>query len=79
MDKLKSIQELKQEIHQFIMVPCSDEDNLIETGLLSSLEMVDLIVKLESKYKVRIEIEDFIQGELNSINKIANFIASRSK
>ena len=61
------------------MVPCSDEDNLIETGLLSSLEMVDLIVKLESKYKVRIEIEDFIQGELNSINKIANFIASRSK
>ena len=55
-----------------VQVP-SPETDLLETGRLDSVGMVELLVRLEERFGVRVEIEQF-----RSVAAIATFILAQS-
>jgi methoxymalonate biosynthesis acyl carrier protein len=56
----------------------SPEADLVATGLLDSLAMVDLLVHLEERYDTRISLEDLDLDHLRSVARIAAFLAVHS-
>ena len=60
-----------------IDVPSPDTD-LIETGLLDSLRLVELLLHIESELNSRIPLEDVDLDDLRSTRRIAGLIAARA-
>jgi acyl carrier protein len=54
--------------------PFSDEDSLIENGLIDSTGVLELIAFLEEKYAIRIEQTEMIPDNLDSIHSLSNFV-----
>jgi D-alanine--poly(phosphoribitol) ligase subunit 2 len=57
-------------------VPSTDTD-LFETGVLDSMAFVDLLFRVEQQFGVRVSIEDLEIDRFRSIDRIAEFVASR--
>jgi acyl carrier protein len=56
----------------------SVETDLIETGLLDSLALVELLAELEESFDVSISTDDLELENFRSINNIAGFVAQRT-
>jgi D-alanine--poly(phosphoribitol) ligase subunit 2 len=55
--------------------PAPDVD-LVETGILDSFQLVELLVQLEKKFGVQVDIEDLDLDDLRTIERIgANVLA----
>ena len=73
---------MARELRQFIVDnflfgrdrPFSDEDSLIENGLIDSTGVLELIAFLEDKYAIRIEQAEMIPDNLDSIQSLSGFI-----
>ena len=61
-----------------IEIPSADTD-LIETGLLDSLRLVELLLYIESDLGWRLPIEDIDLDDLRSVSRIAALIEARSR
>jgi acyl carrier protein len=59
-----------------VEVPSADAD-LIESGLLDSLRLVELLLHLEGNLGCRIPLEEIDLDDLRSVNRIARMIAAR--
>ena len=57
----------------------SPETDLIETGLLDSLRLVELLLYIESDLGWRLPIEDIDLDDLRSVRRIAALIESRTE
>lgn len=57
-------------------VPSADAD-LIESGLLDSLRLVELLLHLEGNLGCSIPLEEIDLDDLRSVNRIARMIAAR--
>ena len=51
------------------------DTDLIATGMLDSLALVDLLVQLESEFKIKINLDDLEIDNFRSILNIAAFIS----
>lgn len=60
-----------------IEVPSADTD-LIDTGLLDSLRLVELLLYLEADLGWRIPIEDIDLDDLRSVRRLAALIEQRA-
>lgn len=60
-----------------IEVPSPDTD-LIESGLLDSLRLVELLLHIEGSLGCRIPIDEIDLGDLRSIKRIARLIGART-
>jgi len=60
-----------------VAVP-SPETDLLETGLLDSVGMVELLVRLEKRFGVRVPIENLEIEHFRSVAAIATFILAHS-
>ena len=60
-----------------IEVPSSDAD-LLENGILDSLQFVELLVQLEQRFGLRIKIEDIDLEDLRTLGRIARLVASHN-
>ena len=60
-----------------VQVP-SPETDLLETGRLDSVGMVELLVRLEERFGVRVEIENLEIEQFRSVAAIATFILAHS-
>jgi acyl carrier protein len=77
-----SADTVRQELRQFIIdsflfgrdQPFSDEDSLIENGLIDSTGVLELIGFLEEKYDLRIEQVEMVPDNLDSIRRLSDFI-----
>ena len=58
-------------------VPSRDTD-LMETGLLDSLALVDLLSHLEREYRVKISVENMELENFRTIVSIAAFVAKEN-
>jgi D-alanine--poly(phosphoribitol) ligase subunit 2 len=58
-----------------IEVPSSDTD-LLETGILDSLQFVELLYELEQHFGFRIKIEDIDLDDLRTLGRIARLVAA---
>ncbi|HWZ27012.1 MAG TPA: acyl carrier protein [Gemmatimonadales bacterium] len=55
----------------------SRETDLIRTGRLDSVGLVDLLLRLERTYGVRVEMEDLEIDQFRSLGTITAFVAAR--
>jgi D-alanine--poly(phosphoribitol) ligase subunit 2 len=58
-----------------IEVPSPDAD-LLDTGILDSLQFVELLVQLESRFGLRIKVEDLDLDDLRTLARIARLVAA---
>jgi D-alanine--poly(phosphoribitol) ligase subunit 2 len=59
-----------------IEVPSADTD-LIESGLLDSLRLVELLLQIEASLGFRIPVDEIDLDDLRSVKRIARLIAAR--
>lgn len=60
-----------------IEAPAADLD-LIDSGVLDSLQLVELLYRLEREFGARIPIEDIDLDDLRTLDRIAGLIAART-
>ena len=58
-----------------IEVPSADAD-LFETGMLDSLQLVELLLQLEQQFGFRIKIDDIDLDDLRTLARIARLLAA---
>lgn len=58
-----------------IEVPSPDTD-LLETGILDSLQFVELLLQLEQRFGFRIRIDDIDLDDLRTLSRIARLVAA---
>jgi acyl carrier protein len=58
-----------------IEVPSSHTD-LLDSGILDSLQFVELLVQLEQRFGLRIKIEDIELNDLRTLSRIARLVAA---
>jgi acyl carrier protein len=61
-----------------VEVPSVDSD-LLQTGILDSMSLVELFLILEREYGVKISMEDLEIENFKTISKIARFVASHER
>ena len=60
-----------------IEVPSPDTD-LIDSGLLDSLQLVQLLLQIEERMGTRIPLDEVQLDDLRSVSRLAGLIAQRS-
>ncbi len=59
-----------------IDVPSPDTD-LLETGVLDSLQLVELLLQLEQRFGFQLKIENIDLDDLRTLERIARLVAAR--
>ena len=55
----------------------ADDDSFIEHGIIDSTAVMELIAFLEERYRLKLQDQDLIPENLDSINGLARFVESR--
>ena len=55
----------------------SDSDSLLESGIIDSMSMVDLIAHLEKTYDIQVAEDDMTPENFDSIEAIASYVGAR--
>ena len=61
-----------------IEVPSPDTD-LLETGVLDSLQFVELLMQLEQRFGFRVKVEDLNLDDLRTLERIARLVAANDR
>jgi len=59
--------------------PLSNEDNLIDSGVLDSMAMMQMVTHLEKNYGITVEANDLVPETFESIRALADFVARKAK
>jgi acyl carrier protein len=54
-----------------------NDDSFLEKGIIDSTGVLELVAFLEERFKIKIEDEELIPDNLNSINQLVAFINSK--
>jgi acyl carrier protein len=80
------MQLLEQEIRRFIIDnflydndTLGNNDSLIELGLIDSTGALELVAFLEGKYRITIDDNELDPNNLDSINKLVQFINRKTQ
>ena len=57
----------------------SDEDSLMENGIIDSTGVLELIAHLETTYGFKVRDEDLVPENLDSIRGLVRFIAQKQE
>ncbi len=57
----------------------ADDEPLIENGVLTSLQTVELVMFLEERFDIVVEDEEFDEENFGSIEAIAGLVASKAE
>ena len=77
---------MKQELHKFITenfmfamddTRLSDDESLVEKGLIDSTGILELVSFLEERYSIKIHDNELVQENLDSINALARFLQTK--
>ena len=60
-----------------IEVPSPDTD-LLETGILDSLQFVELLVQLEQRFGFKVQVDAINIDDLRTLERIARVVAARN-
>ena len=79
--------DLNREIRKFIEdnfilsdgKSLSDEDSLLENGIIDSTGVLELVAFVEEKFQITVEDEELVPENLDSIINIASFIQRKLK
>lgn len=79
-------EQLRTEVRQFIesnfifnkKKTLGDDESLIDSGVIDSTGVLELIAFLEQKFQVKFEDSELVAENFDSVNKIIKFIAKKS-
>ena len=57
----------------------NNEDSFMDQGIIDSTAILELIFFMEEEFSVKVEVDEMIQDNLDSINKATRFIESKNK
>lgn len=55
----------------------SDQDSLIETGIVDSMGMLELVVFVESDFEIEVQDVDLIPENFESVEALSKFVESK--
>jgi len=58
--------------------PLEDDQSLIETGIIDSLDILKLMAFLEEKFKIEIKEQEVIPENFDTVNGIVDLIESKT-
>jgi len=58
-------------------VSFSNQDSLLEAGVIDSMAMVDLITHLEKTYSITVDEDDMVPEHFDSVDAIAAYVTSK--
>lgn len=56
----------------------NDDDSFMDKGIIDSTGILELIFFIEEEFSVKVEDEEMIPDNLDSINKVVKFIESKT-
>jgi acyl carrier protein len=56
----------------------SDDTSFLEQGIIDSTGVLELVEWLENSFSIKIDDEELIPENLDSINRLAQFVAKKS-
>ena len=56
----------------------NNEDSFMDQGIIDSTAILELIFFMEEEFSVKVEVEEMIPDNLDSINKVTRFIESKT-
>jgi acyl carrier protein len=57
----------------------NEDDSFLETGIIDSTGILELIQHIESEYEIKIDDSELVPENLDSLNNIKNFIINKKK
>ncbi len=78
MDHTKEVREFV--INNFLFGDGSslqDDKSFLDSGIIDSTGMLELIMFLETTYGIKIEPEEMLPDNLDSVNRVAAFVAKK--
>ena len=82
------MQDIKKTVRDYILqnflmgdmgVALKDDQSFLDHHILDSTGFIELVTFLETTYKVHIADEEMIPENLDSLDNIARFVASKAK
>ena len=80
------MQNIKQEIREYIVdsflfgdneTSFADDDSFMENGILDSTGILDVILFIEEKYNIKVEEDETLPENLDSLNNLEKFIVHK--
>lgn len=80
------MEQMEKELRQFVIdnflfgqtdVEFTNDDSFIERGIIDSTGVLELVAFLEEKYQVKIDGEDLVPANLDSISNLLSFIEKK--
>jgi acyl carrier protein len=80
------MQTIEQEIRQFIIdnflfgeleAKLFNDDSLLDRGIIDSTGVLELVTFLEDKYGMRIQDDELVPKNLDSINGLVQFVSRK--
>lgn len=76
---------LLEDIRNFVVMnflfgdpaPLQDDASLMDSGIIDSTGILELVTFMETTYHVKIENEELMPENLDSVNKLARFLAGK--
>ena len=77
---------MQQQIRRFILTSfmfsddeskLKNDDSLLEQGVMDSTGVLELVAFLESEFGIKIADEDLLPENLDSVDRIASFVARK--
>ena len=57
----------------------ADDQSFLEGGIIDSTGVLELIAFLESRYGIAIADDELVPANLDSVNRVAGFVATKMK
>ena len=82
------MQEVEKELREYVVgnflfgrddPTLRNGDSLMERGVVDSTGVLELIQHLEAKYGIKVQDEDLIPDNLDSISNLARFVLSKAE
>jgi acyl carrier protein len=77
--------EIKKQVKDFFsenfmteMDSVSDTDSFLENGIIDSTGVLELVLFLEEKYQIKVEDDEIIPENLDSLENIAAYVISKN-
>jgi acyl carrier protein len=55
----------------------SNQDSLLQKGILDSMGVLELVAFIEKRFGVKVEDDEMLPANLDSVNKVADFVSRK--
>ena len=81
------ILDIEREVHSFVIsnflfdqsVDLEPDDSLLDKGMIDSTGVIELVDFLEERYAIKVEDEEVIPANLDSVRNVAKYVARKLK